>query len=68
MDTYSEEWRAICECRHVANLPDREARRRYLDGVKRVRGVAAALRLEEGVRTMWRKRRGAIDLAGDGRD
>ncbi|AXF86658.1 hypothetical protein DTO96_102413 [Ephemeroptericola cinctiostellae] len=54
--TNSEAWRFECECRHVLGIKGREARRNYLDEVKRVRGVAAALRLEDGVRLMWSAR------------
>lgn len=68
MDTNSEAWRFECECRHVMSLRVREARRQYLDGVKKVRGEAAALRLEDGVRAMWEVRRGANVLAGESGD
>lgn len=64
MDTSSEEWRFECECRYVLNMRKREQRRSYLDGVRKKRGEAAALRLEDGVRAMWEVRRGANVLAG----
>jgi hypothetical protein len=68
LDTSSEAWRFECECRHVLNLQVRGARRQYLDGVKKVRGEAAALRLEDGVRAMMEVRRGANVLAGESGD
>lgn len=57
VDTYSEAWRHECEARWVANLPDLERRRNYLDGVAKRRGQAAGDRLRIQVAEVWRARR-----------
>lgn len=47
IDTNGEEWRHQCEVRYVANLPNDEARRKYLDGVRKARGVEPWSRLRK---------------------
>lgn len=44
-----EPHRHACEVRHVAKLPNHEARKTYLQGVERARGAEAAQRLREDV-------------------
>jgi hypothetical protein len=66
--SWSEDWRAECEARHVLAMPGKFERREYLRGreeagkiVKRgvfqVRGEAACLQLEAQVRKVWEARR-----------
>lgn len=54
VDTSSESWRHETEVRAVANMPTDEARKRYLEGVARHRGSAAAQRLRVDVWEMVR--------------
>lgn len=56
VDTYSEEWRHLCEARHIAALPDLLDRRRYLTGVEEKRGKPERARLEETLRQIWQTR------------
>jgi hypothetical protein len=49
----SEEWRAECEARYVAKLPDREARRGYLSRVEAKRGADARKALERAAREIF---------------
>ena len=66
--SWSEDWRAETEARHVLAMPGKYERREYLRGqeeagkiVKRgvlqVRGEAACLQLEATVRKVWESRR-----------
>ncbi|MHB1176090.1 MAG: DUF7696 family protein [Sulfuriferula sp.] len=53
--TDSEEFRMACEVRYVIGLGGREARRAYLDGVRRKRGDEGADMLEAAVKEAWNK-------------
>ncbi len=48
--TYTEAWRHETECRHVARLPDKSTRKRYLALVAKVRGESAMRRIISGLR------------------
>ena len=52
MDTGSEDWRHICEVKFIARMPTRDDRKRYLAGVKKHRGDAAAQRIIADLRAM----------------
>ena len=54
----SEPWRFECECRHIANLPDRVARKRFLDELAKRRGQQVADEVESFVRTNFKILRG----------
>lgn len=54
--TWCEAWRHECEARAVLALPHVEARRKYLEGVGKRRGLAARNGLEDTVRELWRRR------------
>lgn len=54
-DDATEAYRYDCEVRHVARLPDKEARREYLAGVARFRGQAAADAIIAGLRELYRR-------------
>jgi len=56
IDTSSEEHRHSCEARYVANLPNNERRKAYLDGVAAKRGKAAADRLRLDAWSIMRER------------
>lgn len=43
----SEEWRHECEARHVARLPSRAERAKYIDTVHARRGADASLALRQ---------------------
>lgn len=58
VDSYSEVWRFECECRHIANLSDREARKRALTSIAKSRGQSAANNVESFVRTNFKLLRG----------
>lgn len=58
VDSRSEPWRFECECRHIANLPDRVARKRCVDAIAKVRGQSAADEVESFVRTNFKMLRG----------
>ena len=57
MDTSSEEWRRICEARHVMRLPQ-EDRTRYYAKVKEKRGEAAFLELKAETARQWQQANG----------
>ena len=57
VDSYSEEWRAECEARHVLNLPTKAERQAYLAGVADFRGANARARLENLILAIYRARR-----------
>ena len=58
VDSNSEQWRFECECRHIANLTDRVARKRFVDAVAKFRGQSAADEIESFVRTNFKILRG----------
>ena len=58
VDSSSEQWRFECECRHIANLPDRVARKRCVGEIAKVRGQSAADQIEGFVRTNFKLLRG----------
>lgn len=47
VDSASEAWRHECEARHVARLPDRQARRDYVERVTAKRGATAGRALQD---------------------
>lgn len=53
--TYSEAWRHECEVRHVANLPTKWDRKRYLTGIRRRRGEAEVDRIKRGLHALHRE-------------
>lgn len=59
VDTWSEEWRAECEARHVLNLPSKTQRNAYLATVERKRGQASRDALADLVMAIWRAGRTA---------
>ena len=52
----SEEWRHACEVRTVLKMPMVD-RREYFERVEKMRGMGAANRLRDDVRTEWERRR-----------
>lgn len=62
MSAETEAHRHACEVRYVMGMPDLGARRRFLAGVERRRGKAAADRLRAGIAAAWNERQG--DLLG----
>jgi hypothetical protein len=46
VDSASEEWRHECEARHIAGLPNRHARRDYIERVTAKRGAEAGKALQ----------------------
>lgn len=54
--TYTEEHRHACEVRYVLAMPDKQARRAYLDGVEKKRGKQAADMLRDDVLKAWKDR------------
>ena len=58
VDSNSEQWRFECECRYVANLPNRDDRKRALTGIAKSRGQSAAADVESFVRTNFKLLRG----------
>ena len=57
MDKNSEEWRRICEARHVMRLPQ-DKRREYYAAVKAKRGESAFRELKAEVDLQWRQANG----------
>lgn len=57
-DTSSEAWRAECEARDVANLPNRASRQIFLGLVEKHRGKPARLELERAARVIWEAEQG----------
>lgn len=53
VDSWSEEWRAECEARHVLSLPSKERRRDYIAGCTHKRGEKAGQALADLVRKVW---------------
>lgn len=49
----SEEWRAECEARYVANMAGHKERLKYLDSVQAVRGVESRMALEGAARQIF---------------
>ena len=58
VDSASESWRFECECRYIANMTDRVARKRYVDAVAKVRGQSEADQVEGFVRANFKRLRG----------
>ena len=58
VDSRSEPWRFECECRHIAQLPDRVARKRCVDAIAKVRGQSVADEVEGFVRANFKLLRG----------
>jgi hypothetical protein len=46
MDTYSEDWRNICEARHLLTLPLAQRRKELLE-IEKFRGLKATLYLKQ---------------------
>ena len=57
VDSYSEDWRAECEARHVLSIPTIQARRDYLSGCAKKRGEKAGKELADLVRKVWEHNR-----------
>ena len=55
VDTNSEEWRFLCEARHVIKLPNIVARRAYLELIGQRRGIEAKKVLEKTVLDEWER-------------
>jgi hypothetical protein len=53
LPTWTEAHRHACEVRYVVNMPTREARRDYLEGVTKKRGEPAGQALADAVRAAW---------------
>ncbi|MEY5098205.1 MAG: hypothetical protein RJA36_924 [Pseudomonadota bacterium] len=54
-----EDWRQETEARWVLNLPGKEARQQFLEGVAKRRGQAHADELKRVIRLLWDKSRAA---------
>lgn len=50
----SEDWRHECEARAIANLPTLAQRRAWLEDIERKRGKAAAERLKDTMKALWK--------------
>jgi hypothetical protein len=59
VDSWSEAWRHECEARAILAMPTRDARRKHLDHVERLRGTKERQRLEETALAIWEQRRGS---------
>lgn len=57
VDSYSEDWRAECEARHVLSIPNILARREYLAAITKRRGEKAGKELADLVRAVWEHNR-----------
>lgn len=57
IDTNSEAHRHLREIEYVLDLPNREARGEYLDGVEKKRGAEAANKLRSDVYDEWYRRK-----------
>lgn len=53
--TWSEEWRRICEARHVLTLGLGKPIKRYIDAVRKIRGDVAADQLLADVNQEYKK-------------
>ena len=53
IDTYGEDWRHECECRHVIGLPDQYARNDMLAMIAKRRGAAASDRIRVDVAVIF---------------
>ena len=53
--TYLESWRAMCESRMVAALPDHGRRIAYFEGVSKARGKPASDELRAAARAVFEK-------------
>jgi len=54
--TYSEEFRMLCEARHVCGMRSIHDQREYLKGVQEKRGVAACNQLKQKMAEVWGSR------------
>ena len=53
IDTYSEQYRHECECRHILGLPDQYARNDMLAMIAKRRGAAASERIRVDVAVIF---------------
>lgn len=53
IDTYGEDWRHECECRHILGLPDQYARNDMLAMIAKRRGAAASERIRVDVAVIF---------------
>lgn len=58
VDSASEQWRFECECRYIAKLSDRVARKRFFDAIAKFRGQVMADEVESFVRANFKILRG----------
>lgn len=56
VDSASEEWRHEAEARAIAALPSLQQRRAWLDDIDRKRGKAAADRIRETMKQLWKEK------------
>jgi len=56
VDSASEEWRHECEARAIAALPSLQQRRAWLDDIQLRRGQAAADRIRETMKQLWKEK------------
>lgn len=57
IDTWGEVWRHECEVRWLANRPNANTRRAYLDAIEQRRGRPAADRLRASLLALWQTRK-----------
>ena len=57
VDSWSEDWRAECEARHVLSLQPIQRRRDYIAGCTQKRGDKAGKELADLVRKVWEHNR-----------
>ena len=55
LDTYSNDWRRLCEARVVAGMESHELRRAYLEQVAYHRGTAEMVRLRNAAWELMRE-------------
>lgn len=67
MDSYSDEFRHLCEVLYVRNIPTREARNDYLSGCLAKRGPVAVERLKRDVEAWWHRREELKQIIEDAR-
>ena len=56
VDSASEEWRHEAEARAIAALPSLQQRRAWLEDIQRKRGQAAADRIRETLKQLWKEK------------
>lgn len=55
MASDSEEWRHLCECRHILfGLPNKQQRQAWLNKIEEIRGSKARQRIEKTIIELWR--------------